>query len=311
MKNIKQAILTAFLLGFGFNSYALNWPTKEVTIIVPFPAGGTVDKIVRDFANDLPNELGKPVVVKNVPGAYNIVAINELSKSDPDHTFLATFGSVISSGVALKDDSYKMLDPVMIFGESRIALVKNVNASAQEVIDARKKNTKIMVARGDTIDNGQMWLDSIPGLSVEYIPYKGATGYLLAVMQGEPKFGDCSIFCVYDKLQNGQLGLAFVAGDKRSSFAPDVPTARELGLKDDGKNYNTIYLITSLKTINPEVAEAMNKALKKVGETNPSIQGFGKRGMDLTLMNVAQSKKLWYDQERFTVEYFKKHRQKD
>lgn len=306
MNKIKKTLITAFLLGFSFYSSAADWPTKDLTVIVPFPAGGTVDKIARSFAQELPQIVNRPVTVKNVPGALNVLGINELGRSDPDHTVIFTLGSVVYSGIASDNNIHKQLQPLLVVGNSKITVFKTPGTRTEEFVDSFKMRRPVLVGSGDTIDNSQMWLDSIAGLTVEYVPFKGAPQHFLSVMQGQPKFGLCSVFCVMSYVENKQVEVAFVSGTQRSRFLPDVPSASELGMKAKNYDYDTVYLAAASKDMNPEVLEKFNQALKKAGLTSEAVQRYNKLGMDVTLTNVQESKRVWDGLEKLAKHYYKK-----
>lgn len=307
LKKAKLIIVAAFLAGFSFNSTASTWPDKEITIIVPFPAGGTVDRIARAFAQDLPAVVGKPVIVKNVPGANNIVAINELLRSDPDYTFIMGLGSMVYTSIANNNELYKELTPNMIIGSSKVALFKNKNSNTKDFIAKVYGTQPVLVTSGDTMDNGQMWLLSMDKVNLQMVPFKGAPDMIKSVMQGEPEWGSCSIFCLWGFLKNEQVDVAFINGQERSKFLPAVPTANELGLKPQSYNFDTIYLLASSKKISHEAADKMNSALRQVGNTNSQIQNFGKTGLDLRLTSIKESNIIWAEQEKMAKFYFKKN----
>lgn len=299
-------IVLTFMSLFGAIAHSKTWPEKEITMIVPFPAGGTVDRIARSFAEDLPKLVNKPVIVKNVPGANSIAAINELLNNDPNHTFIVSLGSLVYTSIATNSNLYLELLPNMIVGSSRTALFKNKTANTAEFLQGVRSNVPVLITSGDTVDNGQMWLLSMENTNMQMVPFKGAPDMIRSVMQNEPKWGSCSIFCIWNFVKNEQIDVAFVSGDKRSQFFPNVPTAKELGLKAQPYNFDSIYLIASNRRIQPEVAEQMNAALKKVGTTNANIQNFGKVGLDLDLTNIVESAKIWRDQEQMAQFYFRK-----
>lgn len=307
---MNKFILSAFLMMlacFNTSVYSKTWPEKEIILIVPFPPGGIVDNIARSFAEDLPKVVNKPVIVKNVPGAFNVLAINELLKNDPNHTFIISIGSIVHSGIAKDNDLYKELIPNMVVGSSKITVFKNKNANTEEFLQQIRGKLPVLVAGGDTIEPGHMWLASIENANIQMIPFKGATEVIRSVIQNEPKWGMCSILCLWNFLKNDQVEVAFISSSRRSQFLPQVPTAKELGLQTSSYNFDTIYLIASNKRISSEVAEQMNAALKKVGSTNNNIQNFSKNGLDINLTNISDSAKIWAEQEKMAKQYFKKN----
>ena len=283
-----------------------SWPQKEVTIVVPFPPGGTVDRIARQLSIDLPTILKKPVVVKNVPGANSVIAMREMTRSDPDHTFIISLVNIVSTQISMDSDLYQKFQPVMVVGSSQSMVFKNNAATVASITESIKNKKGIAVAIPDLIDNGGMWVDRLDGFNAEVIPFKGAAQMISGVMQGEPALGVCSVFCMWPWVSQRQLEPLFVAGDKRNPFLPNTPSAKEFGLKSDRFNYDSVYIISSTTSIDPAVAEKFNNVLKFVATNNAQIQGYGKIGMEIKLLPVKQSKKVWDDAVEMSKNYFKK-----
>lgn len=306
---MRRFILSTILILLSFcNSlaYSKTWPEKEITIIVPFPPGGIVDRIARSFADELPKVVFKPVIVKNVPGAHSIPAINELLNSDPNHTFIVSLGSIVYTSVARNSNLYQELSANMIVGTSKTVLFKNKNADTAQFLNEIRNSKPTLVAAGDTVDNGIMWLLSLDNANIEIIPFKGAPDIIRSVMQNELKWGSCSIACLWNNIKNETIDVAFINGDSRSKFLPTVPTAKELGLKSQPYNFDSIYLFVSNKKIKPEVAQQMNNFLRQAAANSTNIQNFGKIGLELDLTNVNESIKIWHEQEQMAQFYFRK-----
>lgn len=306
MKKILSTLLLCVAGLMPVQAEVAAWPQKEVTIVVPFPPGGTVDRIARALATDLPTILKKPVVVKNVPGANSIIAMREVMRSDPNHTFIISVGGIVSTHIQMDSDLYQNFQPVMVLGSSQVLVFKHNATTVASVKESIKAKQKTLVAVPDTVDNTIMWVSKLDGFGAELVPHKGSAQMILSVMRGEPEFGVCSIFCIWPSLSQNQVEPLFVEGDRRSVFLPNTPTAKEFGLKAAKFNYDSTYIISSVTSIDPAVAEKFNSVLKFVATNNAQIQGYQKSGMEIKLLSVKQSQQIWDNTIEMSKNYFNK-----
>jgi tripartite-type tricarboxylate transporter receptor subunit TctC len=284
-------------------AFANTWPTKEITLIVPFPPGGTTDKIARAFANDLPTILKVPVVVKNVPGANNIRGMQEVLAGDPDYTFIVTASSIITSHIPINSDLYKKFQPIMIVGSSHQILYRNPNTDPNKLLAQIKAKERIQVAVPDVAGEQTIWIDGLKGMSVDVVPFKGTAQQAMGVMQGQPEYGVLSVFGGWQWFSQKQLIPVMIGANERSKFFPNVPTTKELGLT--GNAFDIVYLLASSKEVNPKVAQQLNSALKFVALNSDAIKNYDDTGMNVNLYDLKKSKEVWDDQERKTKAYYK------
>jgi tripartite-type tricarboxylate transporter receptor subunit TctC len=244
MKLAVAALLAVAGLGaIPLQASAQAWPTKPVTLVVPFPPGGTTDVLARALADKLGPALGQTVIVESKPGAGATLGADYVAKAKPDgYTLL--IGAVhhtIATSVykKLPYDFQKDLAPI-----TTVALVPNVlvvNASTPAT------DVKGLVALGKAApnpfsfgSNGNgtaqhligMQFQALTGMPLLHIPYKGSGPLTTDLLGGQVQMSFDTITPVLAHIKSGKLRALAVTTAKRSSALPDVPTLAESGLKD-------------------------------------------------------------------------------
>lgn len=222
---------------------ALDYPTKPVELIVPFPPGGTTDNIARllarRFGETWPQQ---PVVVNNRPGGGSTIGTAVVAKAAPDgHTVLiSTIAFAISAGLRKTPyDPIKSFDPVTQIAEIPLMLVVHSSLpvkSVKELVDLAKKNPgKLDYASSGAGTSphlaGEMF-KTVAGIDIVHVPYKGNAPVLNALLGGHVKihFGLLPPFLPHVKA--GTLRVLAVTTSKRLPELPQVPTIAELGYPD-------------------------------------------------------------------------------
>jgi len=237
---IHVAVLASAMIGGG--ALAQAWPNKPISLIVPFPAGGTTDVLARALADKLSQSLGQTVIVESKPGAGATLGADYVAKARPDgYTLLV--GAVhhtIASSVykKLPYDFQKDLAPI-----TEIALVPNVlvvNAATPA------KNVAELVAllkaqpgKYNYGSNGNgtaqhligTQFENLTGTDIGHIPYKGSGPLATDLLGGQITMSFDTVTPVLQHIKSGKLRALAVTTAKRSSALPDVPTLDESGLK--------------------------------------------------------------------------------
>ena len=220
-----------------------DWPTRTVTLVIPFPPGGPTDLSGRMLAKQLTAQLGQSVVVENKAGANGNIGGQAVANAKPDgYTALYNTSSLALSPSLYKNLNYsptKDLTPVSSTAIVPLMLLVNNNVpvnTIQEFVAYAKKNPgKLSYSSGG---NGNIThlaaflLLQAMGLEATHVPYKGSAPAMVDLMGGQVEFStntiNDSMLLVRDKRLKG---LA-VTSAKRSSALPDVPTVSETVLKD-------------------------------------------------------------------------------
>lgn len=232
------ALAAATLCGTAF---AQNYPTKPVTIVVPFSPGGATDIMSRLLAERLNKRLGQPVIVENKPGAGTMIASEHVAKAPADgYTLL-----VAASSLGIAPSLYKKVnyDPVKDFAPiSQVASVVHVLVvhpslpakNVGELVTWLKANpTKAnygSVGAGTSTHLEAELFNSVAGVKMEHIPYKGSAPALTDMIGGQLQV----MFDAYASsgpfIKDGRVRLLAVTTAQRSKSLPDTPTVSESGL---------------------------------------------------------------------------------
>ncbi len=236
----RSVLLTALCATAGLAS-AQTWPTKTVTIVVPFPAGGTTDVLARAISNRLSTAIGQPVIVDNKPGAGATLGADLVAKSAADgYTLLmgAVHHTVASNYYKnLRYNFEKDFSPI-----TTVALVPNVMTvstkspynSVKEVIAAGKANPDKLSYGSNGNGTAQHMIgtqfEMETGVKVLHVPYTGSAPLTTDLLGGQVDMSFDTITPVLPFIKEGKLKALAVTTAKRSSTLPNVPTLQEAGV---------------------------------------------------------------------------------
>ena len=238
---IQSAAIALCAMGAIGTAQAQAWPTKPIKIVVGFAPGGTTDVMARVMAQSLSEALGQPVVVDNKPGASSNLAAAEVIRAPADgHTFLVSPTSVETANPLLFKQTIspaKDLTPVAGVGRSQMYLVVKPQSTfkdAKELVAFARANPGKMsyasAGPGTPPHLAGELFKKVTGVFATHIPYRGAAPALQDVMSNQADYVfDPGI--AFPHVRAGKVRMLAVAGAKRSSFFPDVPTLAELGFK--------------------------------------------------------------------------------
>ena len=220
---------------------AQSWPDKTLTIVVPTTAGGANDAMARILAQGLSTRLGKPVIVDNKAGANGAIASEFVARAAPDG-YTIMFGYIATHGInpalqKLKYDPVTDFEAIGMVAASPTVLVASNTVpvkTAQELVQLIKSKPgtfSYATAGNGTAPHiaGELFKLSA-GLDVVNIPYKGSAPAVVDTIAGNTQYMFPSLFTGYPQIAGGKLKALGIAGDKRSSVLPDVPTLAEQGI---------------------------------------------------------------------------------
>lgn len=226
-------------------SWAQTYPSKPVTLVVPFPAGGGPDLTARILAEKLSVRWGQSVVVDNKPGAGGLIGANGVAKSAADgHQLLLTPNTLVISPHVLPKgagggiDVMKDLIPVIAPASTPMVLVANPDLgvkSVPELIALAKRTPGMAYASAGNGSPmhfaGEMFKKS-SGVDLLHVPYRGTAPALTAVLSGEVKLLYVGLGGVLQQVKAGKLTALAVTEKTRTDILPVVPTATEQGVRN-------------------------------------------------------------------------------
>jgi tripartite-type tricarboxylate transporter receptor subunit TctC len=236
--------LAAAALVLGAVSPAMAaWPDRNITVVVPFPPGGSTDTVARAVAQKLNEKLGQPVVIENRPGATGAIGTTSMLRAPADgYTFLVASIGVFATNPylqpKLKYDPLNDFDLLTVAVRAPNVLVANPSYSAnsvQELIAELKKNPgKVSFATSgagssDHLTAALFWQKT--GTTGLHVPYRGGAPAVSDLIAGHVNVSFQNINAVISQIQGKQLKALAITGDVRSKALPDVPTLKELGIE--------------------------------------------------------------------------------
>jgi tripartite-type tricarboxylate transporter receptor subunit TctC len=218
------------------------YPTKNVTLVVPFPPGGGTDTGARLIAQKLSERWGQPVIVENKPGAAGIIGAEYAAKAKPDgHTlFVGNIGTQSINPSLYKKLPYNTdtaFAPISLIAELPLVLVVNPKIEAKSPADviALAKSRPGDVTYSTSGSGGSMHLaaalfEKQAGVTMMHVPYKGGGPAIQDLIAGHVNVSFATILETSSYIRSGRLQALAVTSESRSPALPDVPTVAESGL---------------------------------------------------------------------------------
>ncbi|MGE0036038.1 MAG: tripartite tricarboxylate transporter substrate binding protein [Xanthobacteraceae bacterium] len=276
MKRLSCALaLGLFALGLAGEALGQSYPSKNVRIVVPFPAGGGVDTMARIIGTKLSDRLGQTVLVEHKPGAGGNIGADVVAKSPPDgYTVLLTVNGLSASPAlyrSLPFDPVKAFEPITQVAASQFVLVGSPKLEAKTLQDvialARAKPGKLNYGSSGVGAPLHMQAEMFKhgaGLDIAHIPYRGDAPMLTALLAGDIDIGFMPVGTGVAQVQSGAVKGLAVTGRKRLKALPDLPTLAESGVKglEDGSWYGLFAPAGTPRDIVVRLQKEMAEVLK-------------------------------------------------
>ncbi|MDQ7778031.1 MAG: tripartite tricarboxylate transporter substrate binding protein [Paracoccus aminovorans] len=220
---------------------AQDYPSKPVTIVVSYAAGGGTDAIARIFAARLEKALDGRVIVENRPGAAANMGTDVVAKSQPDgYTLLiGNQGPMVVNPhiFKLRNDPAETLDPIAMIADAQLVVVagpKLAVGSMSELLDKARAGELVYGSAGNASAShvATLLLGQTAGIKLKHVPYKGAGPAINDLLGGHVDFMVTTVPSVIGLIQDGTLKALAVTGQQRFAGLPEVPTVAESGLPD-------------------------------------------------------------------------------
>jgi tripartite-type tricarboxylate transporter receptor subunit TctC len=274
LKSMARAVATALTAGLVALAAqpALSWTDRPVKMLVPAPAGGTMDVVARLLAEQLSGELGQPVVVDNKPGAGGAIAVQAMLAAPADgQTIMVTASNVLTEIPHVMKTSFdplKDLRPIAAIARSTLVLVAAPGFAPQDlkaVVAHVKANAgKVSFASystGTASHYAGMILNQKAGLDLLHVPFAGSPPALQQVMGGQIPLMFDGMVTSLPLVNGGKLKAYAVASKARSPYMPQVPTFAELGFPD--MDFSNWIGVVTAGQLSAELAEKINQAVAK------------------------------------------------
>lgn len=237
---MRTAAAAALMLAAAGGALAQAWPAKPVKVVIPIPAGGPADALMRAIAPELSAIWKHPVVIDNRPGASGMIGTDAVAKAAPDgYTVLYADSSIATNPLVFRKmpyDTYRDLMPVTGVVSWRAYLVVNsnlpVNSLPELIALAKAQPGKLNYAsygNGSSPHIAIEMLKQLAGVNLVHVPYKGAAPVLPDIMSGVVQVAWMSINSIRGAVKEGRVRPIAVDGAKRVADFPDLPTFNELG----------------------------------------------------------------------------------
>jgi len=219
---------------------AQDWPARTVTVVVPLPAGTSVDSIARLVMQQVAQQVGQSVIVENRPGAGGTLGTSYVAKATPDGHTLLVYGAAASAAAIyakLPYDTLADITPVIPLGQQPLVVVAppgRFKDMADLVAKAKAKPGTLNFSTpgvGSAAHLGAAKIMLSAGFDAQHVPFRG--DYVVEVVAGRIDFSVAPVGTVISLIRDGKLAALAVGAAKRSFALPEVPTLLEAGLKED------------------------------------------------------------------------------
>jgi len=235
------AVLAAALMLASSAVRAQTYPTRQITLIIPFAAGGSNDMVGRSIGRKLAEVWGQPVVVENRSGAGGMIGTSAVAAAPPDGYTLLLVSSTFTINPAIKKsmpfDTSKDFTPVAFIARSPLLVTASnklpVKSAAELLALARSKPDQITYASSGLGSINQISAELIAlsaGVKLMHVPYKGGAPALNDLLGGHVDVYVSSLPQVLQLAQSGQANALAVTSAKRTALLPNVPTLDESGI---------------------------------------------------------------------------------
>lgn len=273
-------VVAAFGLVAGTANATDAWPSKPITLVVPFAPGGTTDILARIVAQKLGEELHQTVIADNRAGAGGTLGANYAAHASADGNtfFFVTIAHAVAPGLYthLPYDFSKNFDPVALVATTPSVLIVNPRVPAQNVkaliayINANPGKVNFgSGGPGSTEHLGGELFRVASHTKIQHVPYKGGGPMMVDLMAGQIQMAVETSPSAYPRVKAGQVRALAVTANTRSPLYPGVPTLAEAGVK--GGEMTTWYAVMAIHGTPAPIEQRMTAAVQKVLK-DPEVQ---------------------------------------
>ena len=261
---------------------AQTYPSRQITLIIPFAAGGSNDIVARAIGKQLSEAWGQPVIAENRPGAGGVIGASTVAAAPPDGYTLLLVSTTFTINAAIKKsmpfDTARDFTPIAFVARSPLLFVASKDLPVKSAKDAlalaKSKPDRITYASAGIGSINQIAAELIAqsaGVKLMHVPYKGGAPALNDLLGGHVDVYVSSMPQVQQLAQSGQVNALAVTSVKRAQLLPDVPTLDESGIP--GFDLSSWWGIVGPAGMPPDVVNALNAEINKA-LNSPEIAKF-------------------------------------
>ena len=282
---IAAAALAALPLAAGAQAF----PTRPITLIVPFAAGGGTDSIARDLAKTLGEKLGQSVVVDNKGGGGGVIGAQAVAKAPADgYTLLFATSTFVTNAVLGGTAPYAVdrdFTPLAMLGRGPLMVVASKPLGVHSVAElvtaakARPQGLDYCSAGPGSINHlaGELFRQKT-GLNLTHVPYKGSGPATLDLLADRVQLFFATVPTILPYVKDDRVTLLAVTGAKRSPLYPQVPTMAEAGVKNF--DITTWWGVLAPPKMPPALVAQLNKAINEAAARGPVQERLSSEGAE-------------------------------
>ena len=273
------------------------YPSKPITLVIPFPPGGSADVLGRIIGKRLSDQLGKPVVIDNRAGAGTVLGASAVAKAAPDgYTLLVSSPSTFTVNPAIRPnlpyDPVKSFDPIAIVARIPLVLIANKDAPAGDVKSfvaavkaAPGKIAYASFGSGTTSHfTAEIVLQAVGG-KMTHVPYKGSSPAMTDLIGGQVPYSFDTVTAAIPQLKAGKIKAIAVTTAKRAAQLPDVPSFAESGYPE--VNVDTWIMLAVPKGTPAPVRARLEKAVETIMASAEARKALLDNGAEPAYSNAA------------------------
>src|SRR5438105_9166796 len=291
-------------LAFVGSAFAQDYPTKPITMVVPFPPGGVAEIVGRPLASVMQKSLKQPIVLINRPGAGGAVGMASVAKAPPDgYTLLMGLSSIsifpVSDRINGKEPPYELKDfaPIAIVTADPTVLVVRADGPYQTLKDlvaaAKARPGKINYSSSGVYGTLHVAMEifaNAAGIQLFHVPYQGGGPAVTALLAGQVEASAQGPAAVIGHVKAGKLRALASWGTERLKLLPDIPTFKELGY--DAEFYIWSGLFAPAATPTPIVMK-LRQAVRDAATSAEFAASMDKVSTPVSYLDAPEFQKYW------------------
>ena len=271
-------------------AHAQTYPAQPITIIAPFPPGGSVDITSRIIAEPLAKALGGSVMVENRSGASGNIGMEQAARAKPDgYTIVLNTTPIATNPAFFPKQGYdiqKNFTPVAMVGRLPHVLVVHSNVKANTLAELltliRARPGKLNYASAGTGTNFHLAAEMFKDMTntfVLHIPYRGGGPALTDTLAGQVDFSFPSLAAALPHIKTGRLRALGVTTEKRSALLPDTPSINEAGVP--GYDFTSWFAVLAPAGTPQEIVLKLSAAINQVTAAPAMVERFAREGLEV------------------------------